>query len=65
MQARIESNKQDSDEKIKKLTGDITAMITSMMDQIKMSKPSLDQKDPQKPEDPATVFLSNKRYPPL
>ena len=32
MQATIESNMQDSDEKIKNLTEDLTAIITSMMD---------------------------------
>ena len=38
MQATIESNKQDYDEKMKKITEDITSMITSMMDQIKILK---------------------------
>ena len=36
MQATIESYKQDSDEKMNNLTEDLTAMITSMMDQIKI-----------------------------
>ena len=35
MQATFESNKQYSDEKMKKLTQFLTGMITSMMDQIK------------------------------
>ena len=41
-QATIEAKRQDYDEKMKKLTEDLTAMITSIMDQIKMSKSSLD-----------------------
>ena len=45
MQAHIESNKQDSYDKIKKLTVDLTGMIASMMDQIKISKSSPDKKD--------------------
>ena len=32
MQATIESNRQDYDEKIKKLTADLTEIITSVMD---------------------------------
>ena len=34
MQATIESNRQESDEKMKNLTEDLIAMITSMLDQI-------------------------------
>ena len=34
MQATIESNRKDYDEKMKKLSEDLTAIITSMMDQI-------------------------------
>ena len=44
MQATVESNKQDYDEKIKKLTADLTGMIASMMGQIKTSKTSPDKK---------------------
>ena len=36
MQANIESKNQDSDEKMKKLTADLTLIIASMMDQIKI-----------------------------
>ena len=43
----------------------ITSTITSTRDQIKISKSSPDQKDPPKAQDPATVFPSNKRAPPL
>ena len=45
MQATIESNNQYSDDKIKKLTADLTGIIASMMDQIKISKSSPDKKD--------------------
>ena len=36
MQAMIESNKQDSDEKMKNITVEITGIITSMMDHIEI-----------------------------
>ena len=36
MQATIEANRKDYDEKMKKLTEEFTAIITSMMDQIKI-----------------------------
>ena len=36
MQATIEANSQDSDEKMKNLTEDLTAMIASMMYHIKI-----------------------------
>ena len=65
MPATIESNKQDYDEKMKKITEDITSMITSMMDQIKISKSSPNQKYSPKYQNPTTVVLSNKRSPPL
>ena len=41
MQARIEGNNQDSDEKMKNLTQYFTGMIASIMDQIKISKSSM------------------------
>ena len=41
-QAIIYCNRQDSDEKMKKLTEDLTEMITSMMDRIKILKSSPD-----------------------
>ena len=48
MQAIIEANRQESDEKMKKLSEDLKAMITStiikMIDQINISKTSQDQK---------------------
>ena len=38
MQDTIESNNQDYDEKMNNFTEDLTAMIISMMDQIKIPK---------------------------
>ena len=43
MQATIDSTRQDSDEKKKDLTEDLTEIIASMMDQIKISKYSPDK----------------------
>ena len=45
MQATVEANRQYYDEKMNNLTEDFTAMITYMMDQIKISKSSPDKKD--------------------
>ena len=65
MQATIESNNQYSDDKIKKLTADLTGIIASMMDQIKISKSSPDKKDSPKSQDTTTVVPANKKSPPL
>ena len=69
MQATIESNRQEYDEKIKKLTEDlksmITSTITSMMYQINISKYLPDQKDPLKDQNATTVVPVNGRAPPL
>ena len=65
IQATIESNKQDSNEKTKKLTADLTGMIASMMDQINMSKYSPYKKDSPKAQDTTTMVLDNKKSPPL
>ena len=65
MQAIIESNNQYSDDKIKKLTADLTGIIGSMMDQIKISKSSPDKKDSQKAQDTTTVVPANKKSPPM
>ena len=45
MQATIEANRQDSDDKMKKLTEVLVAIIASMIDQIKISKYSSEKKD--------------------
>ena len=44
IKATIESSRQDYDDKIKKVTEDLTAIITSMMDQIKTLKYSQEKK---------------------
>ena len=64
-QTTIEADKQDSDERTKKLTSDLTEMITSIMDQIKISKYSPEKRDSPKAEDPTTVVPANKKAPPL
>ena len=61
----IESNRQDSDEKTKKLTEDLTSMIASMMDHIKESISSPNKKDSPNSQDPTTVVPANKKAPPL
>ena len=65
MQATIEGNRQYSDEKIRKLIEYLIAMITSIMDQIIISKSSLDNKDSPKAQDPTTIVPANKMDPPL
>ena len=44
MQGIIEAIRNDSDEMMKNLTEELTAMTTSIIDQIKISKYSLDKK---------------------
>ena len=65
MKSTIDSKSQDSDEKMKNITEDLTAMIASMMDQIKMPKSSPDKKDTPKDQDPTTVVPANKKSPQL
>ena len=65
MKATIEANRKDSDEKMKNTTEDCTAIITSMMEQIKISKSSSDNKDSLKSQDTTTVVPDNNSYPPL
>ena len=65
IQATIESNRQDYNEKMKNLTEDLTAIITSMMEQIKISESSPDKKDPPRSQGPTTVFPANNIYQPL
>ena len=65
MQDIIESNRQDYYEKMKKLTEDLTAIITSIMDQINISKFSPDKKGSLKAQDTTTVVPDNRKDPPL
>ena len=50
-----------SDENMNNLTEDLTAMITSTMNQIKISKSSPDRKDSSKEQNPTNVVPTNKR----
>ena len=65
MKSTIEAKRQDSDEKMKNLTEYLTAITTSMMDHINVSKYSPEEKYPPKDQDPTTVVPDNKRVPPL
>ena len=65
MQDTIEEKRQDYDEKTKNTTEDLTSMITSMVDQIKISKSSPEKRDSSKAQDTTTMVLDNNRAPPL
>ena len=65
MQAKIYANRKYSDDKMKNLTEDLTVIIASMMDQIKISKSSPDKKDSPKDQDPTTMVPANNKAPPL
>ena len=65
MQAEIESNRKDSYEKNKNLTEDLTEIIVSTTDQIKIYKSSPENKDSPKDQDTKTVVLDNNKAPPL
>ena len=65
MQDKIETNRQNSDDKMQKITEYLTAMISSMMYQIKIQKSSPYNKDKPKDHNPTNVVLANKRVPPL
>ena len=65
MQATIDANRQDSDEKMKNLTEYLTEIIVSMMDQIKFSKSSPEKQYEPNDQDSTTVVLNNQRVPPL
>ena len=69
IQAEIEANKKESDEKMKKLTEYLKAIIkstiTSTMVQMEMYKPPKENRYSPKDEYPTTVVLANRRAPPL
>ena len=65
VQSEIEANRQDSDEKMKNITKELTAMIASMMDHIKIQKLSLNKKDSPNNQDPTTLVPDNKKAPQL
>ena len=62
-QATIEANRKENDEKMNNLTEDLTEMITSMTDHIKIYKYSPDQKYSPNIQDPTTAVLDNNRAP--
>ena len=65
----IETNNKYYDDKMMKLIeyfkAMLTSTITSMMDEINMSKSSPAQKDSPKAQYPTTVVPSHRMYPPL
>ena len=65
MQATIDANRQYSDEKTKRLTENLTEIISSMMDQIKISKESTGNKDSPKAQDHTTAVSDNNKSSPL
>ena len=68
IQANIDSNRQDHDEKMKKQYSkfdNITEMIKKMMDHIQVSNSLPYKMDSPKAQDTTTVFLANKKSPPF
>ena len=65
MQSTIESIRKYYDEKAKNLTEKLTSTISSIMDQIKISKSSPEKKDSPKAQDPTTMVPANNRAPQL
>ena len=65
IQAYIESNRKYYNERMKKLTEDLTKMIAPMMYQIKYSEYSPEKTYSPKSQGPTAVVPSNKRAPPL
>ena len=65
MRATIDANRQFFYEKMKNCTENLTEMIESMMDQIKISKYSPDKEYSPKVQYPTTVAKANKKYQPL
>ena len=61
MQAKIGANRRDSDEKMKKLTEELKAMITSIMDK----KYSRYKNDLPKSQDPINLVPDKSKVPPL
>ena len=65
VQATIEANSKYYDNKMKNPTEDLTAIIASMMDQIKKYKYFSYKKDSPKNQDPTTLVPANKKAPTL
>ena len=65
MQSTIDDNRKEYYEKTKNLTEDLTAIIASMMDHIKILKSSPDQKDSPKSHYSTTMVTDNRKVFPL
>ena len=65
MKSIIESTRQDSDDEMKNLTEDLIAMTASIMDRIKSSKYSPENKYSPKAQGTITVVPANKKDLPL
>ena len=65
IQAKIGSNNQDSNKKIKKFTEELKKMLAEIIYQINNLESSQTQKDPPKYLSSTTVVSSNRRAPPL
>ena len=59
------NNRKYSNAEIRNLTEELTRIITSMTDHIRISKSSPENKDSPNDQDPTTVFPYTKRAPPL
>ena len=65
IQSKVESNKQETDEKLTHIIENFKVMIEFMMDQTNNSKLSSSQKDTSNTLDPNTLFPYNRRAPQL
>ena len=65
MQAVIEFNKQNFDEKMLKLKEDLTEILAAITDHINTMKSLPTKKDSPKPLDPTIAFLVKRKDPPL
>ena len=65
IEATIETNKNENDEKLANITEDIQKLTTFMMDQDNISKSSPSQRNTLTPPEPTTMVQTNRRDPPL
>ena len=63
MQATVQANKQDNDQKMNNIIEELTAMIASMIGQIKISKPTPENNHSPKAHHPTTMVPANNRVP--
>ena len=64
MQATVQANMQDYDQKMNNIIEDLTEMIASMIGQIKFSKPTPENNHSPKAHHPTTMVPANNRGPP-